>query len=348
MISIHTFELTLETTAKNFNYLLSRAYKMAKKDKHRVGRSTRYTSYDVRVDDALASEGIMIEYHAHDYRKSIKLRVHPSEVLGGSDLNLWKPNTRNIEALVEKLNEHIDDYFDSEYTLDDLILSRVEFTANLDVGKENVAAYIRLMHKIGKVKGFSAKYSVSDYAAEDIKKERSFDLEGKTNGIAFTIYDKEADLKERGKKEKARKAAGILRAEVRLKKRKVVQAAMREFDNPDALTTEEQIALVSKKSKEIFGITFAHIVPYGDSYKLKDAEQLVKTSGLKAKGKDKMLRLLRLVPKKKSLYLAFKELDVRDKDAMLGWFAELNVSPITISKREDVSHLKNIYKYLEH
>ena len=347
MISIHTFELTLETNAKNFNYLLSRAYKMAKKDHHRVGYSTRHTSYDVRVDDALASEGVMIEYHAHDYRKSIKLRVNPSEVLGGSDLKLWKPSDRNVEELIERLNDHIDDYFDSSYTLDDLILSRVEFTANLDVGKENVPAYIRLMHKIGKVKGFSPKYDALDYATGDIRKERSFDLEGKTNGIAFTVYDKEADLKDKGKKEKARKAEGILRAEVRLKKRKAVQEAMREFDDPDGLTTEEQIALVSKKCKHIFGTIFAAIVPYGDSYRLKDAEQRINTSRLKAKRRDKMLRLLRLVPEKKSLYLAFRELNVINRDEMLVWFAELNVSPVTISKREDVSHLKNIYDYLE-
>lgn len=347
MISIHTFELTLETNTKNFNYLLSRAYKMARCDKHRVGHSTKHTSYDVRVDDALASEGIMIEYHAHDYRKSIKLRVNPSEVLGGSDLKLWKPSTPNIEALIEKLNEHIDDYFESDYTLDDLILSRVEFTVNLAVGKENVSAYIRLMHKIGKVKGFSAKYSILDYAAGYIKKENSFDLEGKTNGIAFTIYDKEADLKDKGKKEKAKKAEGILRAEVRLKKRKAVLEALREFDDPDTLTTEEQITLVSKKCKQIFGATFVAIVPFGDYYKLKDAEQIVGTANLSAKRKDKMLRLLKLVPEKKSLYLAFKALNVRNRDNILVWFAELNVSPITISKREDLKYLKNLYYYFE-
>lgn len=267
MISIHTFELTLETNTKKFNSLLSSAYKMAKKDKHRVGQSTKHTSYDVRVDDALASVGIMIEYHARDYRKSIKLRVNPSEVLGGSDLKLWKPNTYNIEALIEKLEEHIGEYFDSNYCLDDFILSRVEFTANLNVGKENVPVYIRLMHKIGKVKGFSAKYEAQDYDTGGIKKERSFDLEGKTNGIGFTIYDKEADLRDKGKNGKAGKAKGILRAEVRLKKRKAVRKAISEFDNPDILTTEEQITLVSKKCKQIFGATFAVIVPYGDFYK---------------------------------------------------------------------------------
>lgn len=60
-----------------------------------------------------------------------------------------------------------------------------------------------------------------------------------------------------------------------------------------------------------------------------------------------MLRLLRFVPEKKSLHLAFKELNVRNKDAVLVWFAELNISPITLSKREDISRLRNIYDYLE-
>lgn len=208
MVSIHTFELTLETNKKNFNFLLSRAYKMAKQDKHRLGHSTRHTSNDVRVDDALASKGITVEYHNHEFRKTIRLRVNPSEALGGSDLKLWKPTTHNIEVLVEKLDEHIDDYFDSNYTLDDFILSRVEFTANLDVGKKSVPVYIRLMHKIGKVKGFSAKYSKPDYVSGGIKKEHSFDLEGKTNGIGFTIYDKAADLRGKGKRRRQRKQKG--------------------------------------------------------------------------------------------------------------------------------------------
>lgn len=347
MISIHTFELTLETNAKDFTYLLSRAYKIAKKGKHRVGHSTKHTSNDVRVDAALASKGITVEYHNCEFRKMIKLRVNPSEVLGGNDLKLWQPSDRNIEELLEKINEHIEGYFDANYTLDDFILSRVEFTANLDVGKNNVPAYIRLMHKIGKGKGFSAKYSATDYISGGIRKENSFDLEGKTNGIAFTIYDKEADLKAKGKKEKAKKAEGILRAEVRLKKRKAVQASLGQCVDPATLTTEEQIALIAKKSRDIFLTTFVPIVPYGDFYKLKEAEQLVCSSLGKKKMKDKMLRLLRLVPEKKSLYLAFKESNIRDKDEVLAGFAQLNVSPITISKREDVKYLKNLYNYLE-
>jgi hypothetical protein len=59
-----------------------------------------------------------------------------------------------------------------------------------------------------------------------------------------------------------------------------------------------------------------------------------------------MLRLLRLVPEKKSLYNAIKELNTRNIDDIIFLFAKLNVSPITISKREDADYLKSLYSYL--
>ena len=345
MISIHTFELTLETTTKDFNYLLSSAYKMAKKYKHRVGYSTRHTSNDVRVDDCLASHGITVEYHNCDYRKMVKFRVNPSEVLGGNDLQLWIPDKRNINAMIELLDNHISSYFHDSHKLNELMLTRVEFTANLDVGKENVPAYINLMHKIGKVKKYSNKYSKFDYASDRIDKEHSFDLEGNTNGIAFTVYDKEADLKKKGKESKAKRAKGILRIEVRLKKRKAVQQALHKYTDDSDITTKKQIKLMAKNSREIFLNTFVDIVPCGDFYRLKDAERLVNESDCKKNQKEKMLRLLRLIPEKKSLYLAMKELNVRSANEVLMWFARLNVSPITISKRSDAKFLKNLYSF---
>lgn len=346
MISIHTLELTLSTNSKEFNDLLSRAYKMAKKYKHRVGYSTRHTSTDVRVDDFLASYGITVEYHNCDYRKMIKFRINPSEVLGGNDLKLWKPNKENIKTLIKLLDNHISYYFDSRYELNDLILSRVEFTANLNVGTENVSTYINLMHKIGKVKNFSPKYKKSDYLLNGIQKEHSFDLKGNTNGIEFTIYDKKADLEKKGKEKKSQKAKGILRVEVRLKKRRAIEKALSDYSNKDNLSTEKQIKLLSQKSRDIFLNSFVVIIPYGNFYRLKDAKELINASNLKKHQKSKMLRLLELIPEKKSLYLALKELNIRNAGDVIKWFAKLNISPITISKREKISFLKNIYIYL--
>lgn len=346
MISIHTFELTMETNAKNYEHLLSRAFRRAK-NHHRVGRSTKYTSSDVRVDDALAGQGITVEYHNYEFRKMIKLCVNPSKVLGGNDLKLWKPNLYNIESLMDTINDSLDDYFDGDYEINDFSLTRIDFTTNLNVGKKNVPAYIRLMHKLGKVKNFSSKYSKTDYSSGKIDKVASFDLKGKTNGVEFSVYDKEADLKSKGKADKTQKAKGILRVEIRLGTKKSLQQALSIFTDCTDLTTEEQFVLLASNSREIFGIWLAKILPYGNFYHLKDAEDIIYASDFNQKRKEKMIQILRLTPKKKSLYQAMKELKIRDSNEVLLWFAELNVSPITISRREKADFFKNLYEFLE-
>ena len=60
-----------------------------------------------------------------------------------------------------------------------------------------------------------------------------------------------------------------------------------------------------------------------------------------------MLRLLALIPEKKSLHLAQKSMSCRDMEKIIDAFAKINVSPITISKRQDTRHLKNIYFYMD-
>ena len=56
-----------------------------------------------------------------------------------------------------------------------------------------------------------------------------------------------------------------------------------------------------------------------------------------------MLRLLALIPEKKSLYLAQKAMNCRDIEKVMEGFAKINLSPITINKRYGVKYLKNLY-----
>ena len=60
----------------------------------------------------------------------------------------------------------------------------------------------------------------------------------------------------------------------------------------------------------------------------------------------KMLRLLILIPEKKSLYLAQKAMNCRDVDKVMEAFAKIQLSPVTIGKRHDVKHLKCLYEYM--
>lgn len=221
-------------------------------------------------------------------------------------------------------------YFDSAYGLDDFKLTRVDFTVNIDVGdRKTVLAYIKVLHSIGKVKGFDLKY---DKTIDWVDKNLSFDLEGNSNGIEFTAYDKEAESKKEA-------AKGILRIEVKLTKQKAIKKYT------DETVTSKQIAKLAKNSKDIFMETFVSVVPYGDFYRKKEAVAIVQGSSFKNKQKEKMLLLIELIPKKKSLLLAQKELDVRDMDKIMERFAEINLSPVTIGKRVGVRELKGLYGY---
>jgi|GEM_PF-840572 len=325
----HTFELTLIIDSNKFNKLKNKAYKNAKNshrmypDKKRIG---------VHNDSALKDKGITkIEYHDGTYKKKIKFIVNPTKVLGGDDVKkLWKPNEDNISKLLHKLEKYIKSYFNSKYKLNDFTLTRIDFTVNINVGdSKSVTAYIRVLRNIGKVKGFAPKYGNDNIG---IDKDLSFDLEGNSNGVEFTAYDKEA---ESNRKE----AKGILRVEVRLKKQKAIRACTNESD------ISKQIMSLALNSRDIFLTTFAHIVPYGDYYMKKDAVKIVEGAISMKKPKEKMLRLLELIPQKKSLYLAQKEMNDRNIDKVMKMFAELNVSPVTISKRHKVKHLKSLYSF---
>ena len=325
--SPHTFELSLIISTDNFYKWKNKAFENAEGN-HRV----YYSQKDVICDNALKDKGVKIEYHDNTFKKKIKFIVNPTKLLGGNDIKkLWKPNNDNISKLLRKLKEYIDSYFDSQYKLNDFKMTRIDFTVNINVGdREKVSSYIQVLHNIGKVKGFKPKYDKKD---KKINHDLSFDLDGNSNGVEFTAYDKEA-VSER------KEAKGILRVEVRLKKQKAIGKYT------DETTTSKQIKSLAGNSKDIFLDTFMHIVPYGNYYKKKEAVKLVEDNISKQKHREKMLQLLELVPKKKSLYLAQKEMNDRNIDKIMAMFAEINVSPVTISKRHNIKNLKNLYSYL--
>jgi hypothetical protein len=322
----HTFELSLILSTDKFNRWQSKAYERSEGN-HRV-----YQKNGVCFDEALKDEGVKIEYHNKTYEKKVKFIVNPTKMLGGDDVKkLWKPNNDNISKLLRKLKEYIDSYFDSKYKLNDLKLTRIDFTVNIDVGdRNNVSAYIKVLHKIAKVKCFEPKYDKNN---DKINHDLSFDLEGNSNGVEFTAYDKEAESRQKA-------AKGILRVEVRLKKQKAISKYT------DETATSKQIKYLAANSRNIFLDTFTRIVPRGNYYKKKEAVQLIEDNISQKKHREKMLRLVELIPKKKSLYLAQKEMNDRNIDKIMAMFAEINVSPVTISKRHETKSLKNLYSYL--
>ena len=98
---------------------------------------------------------------------------------------------------------------------------------------------------------------------------------------------------------------GILRAEVKLTKPK----AIREY--ADASDVVSQITKIVKCSADIFMETFARVVPFGDFHKMTAAVEIIRSEVKDSIMRRRMLRLLTLIPEKKSLHLARKAMNCR-------------------------------------
>lgn len=291
---------------------------------------------DEYIDRTIEGKGVTVIYRDSQYKKKIKLIVNVDRLLDG--------NKSDPDRILRKLNKRIGEYFDYRYTLDDFFISGMRIAVDLNVGTHNdVEAYLKVLRRIKRVKGFSAvRY-------ECFENVDSFCLEGNSNGIDFIIYDLkglyERQLDEDGIGRKNYKAAikesvGILRAEVRLTKIKTVRIYADKED------ISAQIIILSEKRQDIFLEIFKRIIPYGDFYKKGKAEEMIRAGIKDDRLRRRMLRLVTLIPEKKSVYFAQKAMDCRNMEKVMKAFAKINVSPVTISKRQDEKWLKNIYEFL--
>lgn len=320
------FELSMVLDQETFFCYLERLQQKSKRSEEGDGEY---------VDHSTEQNGIRVIYHNKQYRKKIKIIVCPEAMTGDAE-----PEPKE---LVRKLSKEIDRYFDHHFCLDDFILSSTIIISDFDMGsRKTVQEYLNVLRRIGRVKGFSP----SEYQLPE--KKDSFCLEGNSNGINFRIYNLESALECQYEKNMTQKqirkavrgAEGILRAEVRLEKPKAVQIYA------DTENTSVQIVKLSTHRKDVFIDVFKKIVPFGDFYKKAEAEEIIRKQVKDSRLKRKMLRLFSLIPEKKSLYLAQKTMEYRNMDKVMDAFAEIKLSPVTISKRDSFRKLENMYLYI--
>lgn len=319
------FELSMVLDSDHFQRIFRMAYDRAGYLKE---------NGDEYADTSLSSKGIIVVYRDSQYKKKIRLIINT---------HLLLDDESNIGKLPYKLEKRIAEYFNYKYHLDDFVLSGMSLITDIDVGsRNNVLAYLKVLQRGGKVKGFSPT------SYDGIDENSSFCLSGNSNAIDFLLYDLEQAVvghlldNDAGHKKITSASGhtqGILRAEVRLTK----PLAIRAYTNVEDITG--QIIELSKKCQDVFLNVFIQIVPFGDFYKKDKAAEIVWHEVKDNVMRRKMIRLLTLIPEKKSLYLAQKAMNCRDVKRVMDFFAKINLSPVTISKRHDVKHLDNLYSY---
>ena len=321
------FELSMVLDNKRFHKVFKHVYN---KDGYMEKKEDEY------IDLSLERKGITVIYRDSQYKKKVKVIVNIGRLLNGCEFD--------PDKVTRKLNKRIGEYFDFSYKLDDFILSGMRLVVDINVGsRENVQAYLKVFRRIGRVKGFSPA-SYECFGGVD-----SFCLDGNSNSIEFMIYDlvgsyrkqlKEGDTGRKRFKGLIKESEGILRTEVRLAKTKAVRVYAGEKD------IFRQIINLSEKCQDIFLEIFVKIIPFGDFYKKGKTEEIIWREIKDARLRRRMLRLVELIPEKKSLYLAQKAMECRNMEKVVEAFAKINLSPVTIGKRHGVKYLKNVYDYI--
>lgn len=291
---------------------------------------------DGYIDQTLTPKGILVKFRDSQYKKKVKLIVDPRLVLDH--------NALDADRFIRKLDKRVGEYFGYKYRLDDFSLSGVILSVDINVGgRDDVSAYLKVLQRIGRIKGFS----ISDY--DCFSKDHGLYLKGNSNGIEFLIYDLERTLTEQLRdtdtnrkklKSMMKGSKGILRAEVRLSKPKAIRAYTK------TKNISGQIKELSENFRDIFLDIFTRIIPFGDFYKKDKAVEIIQRDVKKNVTRRKMLRLLELIPEKRSLYLAQKAINCRDIEEVMDSFAKINLAPVTLSKRQDVKYLKCLYDFL--
>lgn len=192
---------------------------------------------DGYIDQSLAHKGIIVKYRDTQYKKKIKLIVNPKLVLDR--------DTPDLDRLIRKLDKRIGEYFGYKYRMDDFDLSGMILSTDINVGnRESVSAYLKVLKRIGKVKGFSQ----SSYDCFD--ENDSFCLDGNSNGIEFMTYNlgktlteqlRETETDRKRLRSIIEESEGILWAEVRLTKPKAIRTYT------DSISLTEQIEDLMKK-----------------------------------------------------------------------------------------------------
>ena len=320
-----TFELSLVLDTDKFQQVLNDNY-----------GTTERLDDDESIDRSLAPKGITITYRDSTYKKKITLFIKPEWVLDDDE--------PDPDKLIRKLEKRVDDYFDHRYRLRDFKISGLSLVSDIDVqDRDRVASYVKVLQRIGRVKGFTP--TRESWINDDL----CFSLDGNSNGIDFAIFDLEGLLRkqlsqaESGRKQlksMIEKSKGLLRAEVQLTEPRAIRSYT------DSTDTDDQMAALIENREKVFLDTFMRIVPFGDFLKKDKATEIIRAKVSDDRLRRRMLRLLDLIPEKRSLLPALKALNHRNVEEIIRAFNDIELSPVCISKRSKVKKLDNIYKFM--
>lgn len=264
----------------------------------------------------------------------LTIQLNPTKLLNRDIVKLTKE--ADLQEVEQKFNEVLEQIHLDLNTFFHWTLNRIDYCINIKT--PYVKEYIKLFQRCSLPYRFSIPY---DKKAK-VRKHKEGSLYIFNNSTIINFYNKELErFNNTGKILES--AKDILRLEIQCKKGKTDYMKYKyNFDIKYlGYFTSEELSI------KTISTYFDKIIGKGDYYKLDKARAIINSSGYTKATKDKLINVLELINKHKSIDKA-RENSNYSKDSFNRYIKkirELNINPITIPRRWTIDCLKEIDIY---
>lgn len=261
----------------------------------------------------------------------ITITMNPLKLIGRNKLEVLMEN--QLSELKERFAEEVQKIHTSLPRLEHWTINRIDYAVNINT--PYVEEYIKLFQRADKPRNFKELYC----SKSKTRKQRhgSFYLISKSVNINF--YNKEHErLSQNFNKDGAK---DLLRLEVQCKKPKTnTIKAKNGFESKHL-----EHYLSNEISNQQLEYYYNKTIGTGDYYKLSEAIRIVQDSNSTIKTKEKLINVLRLINKHRSIWRAREESQYNSScfNRYLKKIRVLGVNPVTIPSRWGINMLKNTF-----
>lgn len=343
MYSIHTFEMV-----KTFNTWneYQRLFAFIKFDAKENGYNILYNEGPVNVPvSKFAGNGIRVLLHQDGYNSFVRFIINLHAVLHEYDpLEIISPDEAD-EAL-DKANDMLVDWLGEDFSIDRLVLTRIDCCVNVDVGSpEYVTAYIKQFYKTNAAKGFKTV----NLKKQGYKKDAGYIAECSHYNEEISVYDKQKQVESTLYNAPYLRAKGILRIEFR-KRWRVPRQVTRLCTNRNRQIIQYHIS----NSRDIIREKLELFIIDADYYKTDKAQRLIMKNVRTDKRCQRMIKFVALVSKRGGILKAREVHKSKDSHVngayykkMCDEFTRINVNPVPLPSSSELKMLPSLFRFLE-
>lgn len=351
--SIHTLTFRARLTKRDRNSIKEKLIEFSEKKKagyfkrKSKGKVTYKTiNYNVASDFGFNMVSLLtITAENSDTYYWMDIKVNPRWMFHRDNHPfVYIANKEELVACYERIIRFLKETEIKEIDKNAFYIQRADYCVNIDLeDREHVKVFMRLMRKGAHPYKSKRRMEYSNTGKREVSTRNSFTVY--TDGFEFSVYDKQIQLcgeMEKYSEEEIKEAEGIIRIELRVKRRKIrYDGKKRGYDD-----TLQFLSHAGDIAKENIPKYLKMAYGSGRFVKLKEAQQTVRASGYKNKTKEKMIKILDRVSRKNLQDV--KESYGKEFSMYMKRFNDLGISPITIEKRSRTEEFPGILYFIEH